>query len=220
MSRTARTVHLVTGLVAAAALVLQFVLVWQGHAVLDEQNAPGRATRVGRYFCYFTILSNLLVCVVSLRDARTSDDARLWRVLRLNAVVGIVVTGVVHFFLLRPLLDLDGPDRLADHLLHLAVPTLAVLGWLVVGPRGRVAREDLLPSAIFPALYMVWTLAHGAWSGWYPYPFIDVGERGYPQVLLSALGVVALIATLSVAALALDRRLPSAAATTPGPDRG
>ena len=47
--------------------------------------------------------------------------------LRLAALVGITITAVVHFVLLRPLLDLDGLDLLADALLHRVVPVLAVM---------------------------------------------------------------------------------------------
>ena len=45
----------------------------------------------------------------------------------------IAVTGLVHWFLLRPLLHLHGADLVADKLLHLAVPLLAVVGWLSSG---------------------------------------------------------------------------------------
>ncbi len=53
------------------------------------------------------------------------------------------MTGLVHFVLLRPLLDLEGADYVADKLLHMAVPVLAVAGWAAFGPRpaGRHARS-------------------------------------------------------------------------------
>jgi hypothetical protein len=207
---TARAFHLLTFLVTATALVLQFVLVWQGHHVLDEHARSSRGVRVERYFSYFTILSNLLVAYVTLTLAAGSDrTTRVWRVLRLNAVVAIAVTGIIHWFFLRPLLDLHGADLWADKLLHVAVPILAVLGWLIFGPRGRIRRQDLLPSAIFPALYFAYTLIHGATSDWYPYPFTDVNLHGYAVVILNGCGVIVLLAALSLGALWLDRRLPA-----------
>ena len=75
--------------------------------------------------------------------------------LRLNAVVGITVTGLVHWFLLRPILDLSGIDYWTDKLLHVAVPLLAVIGWVAFGPRDRVRRSDLLPSLAFPVLWLM-----------------------------------------------------------------
>ncbi|HWU23531.1 MAG TPA: Pr6Pr family membrane protein, partial [Nocardioides sp.] len=121
---------------------------------------------------------------------------------------GIAVTGIIHWFLLRPLLDLHGADLLADKLLHVVVPLLAVGGWVAFGPRGLIRSADLAPSAIFPALYLAWTLIHGAVSGWYPYPFVDVDEHGYLIVLLNTLGVIVLLTAICLLALRLDRRLP------------
>jgi hypothetical protein len=129
-------------------------------------------------------------------------------VLRLNAITGIAVTGLIHWFLLRPLLQLHGADLLADKLLHVVVPLLAVGGWIAFGPRGQVRSSDLAPSALYPSAYLVWTLAHGAASDWYPYPFVNVTRHGYPVVLLNALGVVFLLVAICLLALRLDRRLP------------
>lgn len=213
-SDTARAWHLLTAVVTIVALVLQFWLVLDGHRTLVTEGQPNTRVSVVRFFSYFTILSNILVAWSTTTLALGTDrDSRVWRVLRLNAVVGIVVTGIVHWFFLRPLLDLHGADYAADKLLHIVVPLLAVIGWLAFGPRGRVSRRELLPSVIYPAAYMVWTLVHGAASDWYPYPFTDVSEHGYAVVLLNACGVVALLVAISAAALWADRRLPG----LPGP---
>ena len=64
-------------------------------------------------------------------------DGPRWRVLRTAAVTGITVTGLVHWFLLRPLLHLHGADLVADKLLHLVVPILAVVG--LAGVRAATA---------------------------------------------------------------------------------
>lgn len=200
--------HGVTFVVASCAVLLQLVLVLRGHAVLDDVEPPQLTTRVIRFFSYFTILSNLLVVMTELALTIGRGHGRAFRVLRTNAVAGIALTGVVHWFLLRPLLDLHGADALADILLHRVVPVLAVGGWLLVGPRGAARRSDLLPSAIYPAVYLVWSLLHGAVTDWYPYPFVDVTVHGYALVLLNAVAIIALLAALSVGIVALDRRLP------------
>ena len=126
----ARAWHALTAAVAVVAVVLQLMLVVKGGRVLDESGAPpGLEVRLGRLVSYFTIQSNLLVAVTTAQLARDpARDGSGWRVLRVAGVVGITVTGVVHFLLLRPLLDLDGADYAADKLLHMVVPVLAVLG--------------------------------------------------------------------------------------------
>ena len=207
--RLARPWHIVTAVVTWLALLLQLVLIIRGGVVLADVTPPALGTRLIRFVSYFTILTNLLVAITTTTLALEQDRyPRWWKVLRLNAVVGIGVTGLVHWFLLRPLLDLDGADYLADKLLHVVVPLLAVVGWAVFGPRGRADRSLLLPSLIFPVGWLAYTLVRGAVAGWYPYPFLDVALQGYPKALLACAGVAVLLIALTQAAISLDRRLP------------
>src|SRR4029079_16006406 len=173
--RVGRVWHLVTFAVAVVALVFQLVLIVRGDSVLDEANAPGTPEAVRRFFFYFTIQANALVAFTSwLVATRDIASSRLLRVLRIDAVLGIAVTGVVHWFLLRPIMNLEGSWYLFDNLLHVAVPLLAVVGWLVFGPRGLVARADIWPALIWPIAYLLLILATGPAFDWYPYPFLDV----------------------------------------------
>ena len=204
----ARRWHAATAVVAIAALGLQLVLVIIGNPILDEVEPPGLGLRLGRFLSYFTIQSNLLVAVAALTLARDPHrDGLRWRVLRLAGLVGITVTGVVHFLLLRPLLDLQGWDYAADKLLHLAVPVLAILGWLAFGPRGRITTRIFGPVLLWPLAWLAWTLAVGGLSGWYPYPFLDHREDGWVAVVITCLAVLAFAVVLMAAALAVDRRL-------------
>lgn len=205
--RPDRAWHLVTALVAGIAVVFQLWLVIDGAATLLPESQPALTTRLVRFVSYFTILSNVLVCVSTATLVRGDPRSRLWRVLRLDAVLGITVTGLVHWFLLRPILDLHGASYAADKLLHVVVPVLAVVGWLVFGPRDRVGRAEVVPSLVFPLAWLGYTLAHGAVSGWYPYPFVDVGVHGYAVVAVNCLGVAVLFVALAAGAVRVDRRL-------------
>jgi len=204
----ARVFHLLTFLVAAFAVVLQLVLVIQGHRVLDEHNRPDLGTRLVRFCSYLTIWFNVLVAWSTLTLALGRDrDSRVWRALRLDAVVLATVGGLVHFFFLRPLLDLTGWDLAADRLLHIAVPVLALAGWLAFGPRGRAGRRDLVPFLVLPVAWLVYTLVRGELVEWYPYPFVDVNAHGYGVVLLNCAGVAAAMVAGAWAAIVADRRL-------------
>jgi len=207
-ARSARLWHGLTAVVAIAALVLQLVLVLQGGRVLDETEQPGLAVRLGRLVSYFTIQSNVLVAVVTVQLARDPlRDGSLWRVLRLAAVVGITVTGVVHFVLLRPLLDLDGADWLADKLLHMVVPVLAVVGWAVFGPRPRIGWREIGWALCWPLAWTVWTLVVGALTGWYPYPFLDPREEHGPAgVAVAVAGITVFFLLLFALARYVDRQ--------------
>ena len=204
----ARLLHLAVGLVATTALVLQLALVVSGSAVLDETRVPPLGLRLGRLVSYFTIQSNVLVAVTAWQLWRDPlRDGRWWRPVRLAALVGITVTGLVHFVLLRPLLHLEGADWLADKMLHMAVPLLAVVVWLLAGPRPRVSWRTVGEALVWPVVWTVWTLVVGALSGWYPYPFLDHRENGVGAVVVACVGITVLFLLLFAGATTLDRRL-------------
>jgi len=214
----ARGWHLLTFVVAAFAVVLQFVLVLQGHQHLGDTEpavqAAGRpdlGTRVVRFASYLTIWSNVLGTIIAATLAIDPDrDGRVWRALRLNAVVILFGGGVVHWFFLRPLLDLHGADLLADKLLHIVVPLLVTIGWLVFGPHGRLNRGDLGGFLVIPVVWLAYTLVRGAFVGWYPYPFVDVGVHGYGYVAVSGVLIGLLLLGLAAGCRWLDRHLPGA----------
>ena len=204
----ARGWHLLTAAVAAVAVVLQLVLVVRGDAILVEEHPPNLVERVVRYFAYFTIQSNILVLVSTATLARgPARDGRGWRVLRTAAVSGITVTGLVHWFLLRPLLHLHGADLVADKLLHLAVPLLALGGWLVFGPRPRVDWGSSLRAALWPVAWLVVILGSAGLTGWYPYPFLDRTRHGWGYVVVVCLAILVLFFTVYGAMRAYDRRM-------------
>ena len=207
----ARTVHLVVAAVTWAAVLLQLVLVVQGSAILVEDDPPGLGTRITRFFAYFTIQSNLLVAVVSTALAREPAlDRPAWRVVRLAGLVGITVTGIVHFFLLRPLLDLDGADWVADKMLHMVVPVLALAAWAWVGPRPRFAAREAAYALCWPLAWLAWTLVVGRVDGWVPYPFLDAEVEGWWAVAVVSVGIMVLFLLLFAVFGWLDRKLSPA----------
>jgi hypothetical protein len=121
-------------------------------------------------------------------------------------VVGILITGIVHFVLLRPLLELDGADYVADKLLHMAVPVVAVVGWAMFGPRPRVSRREAGLVLIWPIAWLAVTLVVGAASGWYPYPFLDHREDGTLHVVVASAGITVLFVAALAAVAWIDAR--------------
>jgi hypothetical protein len=208
MSR-ARAFHLMTFLVAAFAIVLQLVLVIDGYAVIDDTTRPDTGTALIRFCSYLTIWSNVLVAWSTLTLALGRDrDTTWWRALRLDAVVICFGGGIVHFFLLRPHLDhLYGWSIVADRMLHLVVPILALAGWVLFGPRGRATTRDIAPFLVVPVVWLVYTLIRGAIVDWYPYPFIDVDLHGYVAVLATCVGISVLMLGLAWVAVRADARL-------------
>lgn len=208
----ARLVHAAVAGVAAAVLLTQFVLTGTGPMDPTVPD-PGPVVSVIRFFSFFTILSNTLVALTSLLLALGRPMSLALRVLRVDSLVAIVITAVVHWFLLRPLGVEDGILGVLDVFLHIVVPALAVLAWLVAGPRTAVgappgtARRVYAAAMIYPLAYGAWTFLHGALSGWYPYPFIDVGQVGYGRAVVMALLILLAFLVLAAALEGVERLL-------------
>ncbi len=194
-----------TALVVATGVVVQVVAT----ARLDRGYFDSDASRVANVFCYFTVQSNLIVMVTcALLAVRVRRTPTWLRVLRLDGVVCIAVTFAVFHLALSSLQDLEGLARLADFLLHTASPVLCVLGWLLFGPRGKTSWRVVGLSVAFPLLWLAFALVRGPLvGGFYPYPFLDVSDLGYPRVLLNATAVAALFLALAAGAHLLDVRL-------------
>jgi hypothetical protein len=175
---------------------------------LDEGHFTSVGSRVANLLFFFTIESNLIVGATCLLLAvRPDRSSTAFRVFRLAGVVAITIVGVVYHTLLAGLYDLTPWGTAADVLLHTVVPILAVLGWLLFGPRGHTSTRIVGLALLFPICWLAVTLVRGPVVDWYPYPFIDVGQLGYPRVLLNSAGIAALFLAVAGAATALDHRL-------------
>jgi hypothetical protein len=209
-ARWSRAWHAVLALVVLAALVTQLVLI-----VADAD--PGGAdagvpvsTRLVRLFSFFTVQSNLLVLVAAVSLVLDPGrDGGAWRVLRLDALLGITVTGLVFGAVLAPLLHPTGADWWINAGFHYVSPVLALLGWALFGPRPRIDRRTAALAFAWPVAWIAWTFVRGAVVDWYPYPFLDVGELGYGPALRNTGFVVVLAVVLLGLFRWLDRRLPA-----------
>jgi hypothetical protein len=186
-------------------------------AVTAANNAAGHfhpaAARLFNTLAFFTIQSNLLVGVAALLLAIRLERSSLWfSVLRLCGLTAITVTGIVFHAVLAQTLDLKNWAAVGNELVHTVVPIMAVVGWLLLGPRGLVSRRVVWWSLIFPACWLAFTLIRGAIAHWYPYPFIDVTQLGYGGVAVNCVWVALLMLGLAAGATVLDHRLPGPAA--------
>jgi len=189
--------------------VVQLTLLFFGgqDANSGEGEEAGLATRLVQFFSYFTIQSNLLIMVAAgTLMLRPNRDGRAWRVLRLDALLGIVITGLVFDLILAKDVKLTGLAYALTIGFHYISPWGALLGWLLFGPRPRIDWRTIGLAFIWPVLWIGYTFAHGAISGWYPYPFLDAGKLGVPVALRNTMLVVIVALVLALLFKALDRQ--------------
>jgi hypothetical protein len=166
-------------------------------------------------FAFFTIQSNLILGATCLLLAVDPDQRRStpFRTLRLNGVLCIAVTGIVYHVALTQLDELTGGAAVANLLVHTVTPLLGVVGWLIFGPRGQTDARIVAWSLVFPLAWLVFTLVRGELVGFYPYPFLNVTDHGYPTVLVNSLLVAALFVGFAATLTALDRAMVRNAAS-------
>ncbi|SDR20413.1 hypothetical protein SAMN05428982_3599 [Pseudoxanthomonas sp. CF385] len=207
-----RTWNLILALVVGATIVAQLVVLLSGGQDVNTASAAAPValpTRLLRFFSYFTVQSNLLVLAAAISLAiDPRRDGAVWRVLRLDALLGIAVTGVVSATLLAGLVQHVGIGVWINAGFHQFSPVWTLVGWLLLGPRPRIDLRTLGWAFAWPVAWLAYTMAHGALTGWYPYPFLNADKLGYGQVGITL--VVILGAALATAFLlrTIERWLP------------
>jgi hypothetical protein len=205
----ARAWNAVLVLIVGAALIAQIVVLITGGA--DANNTHAQAPvpvvwRLVRFFSYFTVQANMIVVAAAVTlVAAPNRDGRLWRVLRLDALLGIFITGLVYVTLLAPVVHPTGLSQWINIGLHYFSPCFALIGWLLFGPRPRITMAAIAGAFGWPVAWIAYTFAHGALSGWYPYPFLDAGLHGYAIALRNTVAVAVIAVAIALAFRLLDR---------------
>ena len=159
---------------------------------------------------FFTIQSNLLVGISALwLWLRTGVRSTLFSVVWLSGLVGISITGIVYHWLLAPLHDPRGLALIGDLIVHSAVPILAVVGFFVFGPRGLITPRIASLTLVYLAVWGAFTLIRGEIVNWYPYPFVDVNDKGYSRVIANGVGLAIMYLAVGFGYMALDRMMTS-----------
>ncbi len=158
---------------------------------------------------YFTIQSNILVALALLYFLIFPQENRLRAIIRGSVLLSILVTGLVFHVLLVPRAGeyFTGGVDLVNHLTHTIAPLGFFLDWLFFDRKGQLQFADLPYWVIYPLLYWVFTVLQGAYTGFYPYFFMDVSLLGYGGALLWLAGLVLFFSLFGLLLLGADRLL-------------
>ncbi|PXA86177.1 hypothetical protein DMC47_35405 [Nostoc sp. 3335mG] len=198
-----RAWHALVACLALIGLGIEYRVTVAGH--------PGQiVSRTIVFLSFFTILTNILVLLASIGASFGNGRLHRWTSgpsISTAISVHITVVAVIFQLLLASLIHLTPLGWWGNMLVHQLVPALWVIGWIVFAPHGGIDRTAPLHWLIYPLVYTVWVLAHGAITGWYPYPFMDVGKYGISPTAAKMAVIALFFAGLGYAYRWIDGRL-------------
>lgn len=164
------------------AIITQFVLMMENRTTFVTE-------AIVRFFSFFTILTNLLVAIYfSLQFLGSGNKGVLFRSGALTAItVYITVVGLVYQIALRHIWNPTGMQMIVDELLHTIIPVIAILFWLKYEEKEKLQWNKIPGYLLYPLIYLIYILMRGTFSGFYPYPFIDVLQLGWSAVIVNIL---------------------------------
>jgi hypothetical protein len=171
-------------------------VITQFYLMLENRVAPIPETIV-RFFSFFTILTNTLVAfyftVMSLHLPYLKKAGTLTAI-----TVYITIVGAVYQVVLRQVWEPTGLQMIVDELLHTINPLLTILFWCLYENKNAVRYKQVPGWLIFPFIYLVYILARGSFSGFYPYPFINVTNLGITKTIMNAAVLLLVFIIVSV----------------------
>jgi hypothetical protein len=192
------------GLGVLAGVVVQIV----DRAVNDEFDP-------GKYFSFFTtqtaLINTAVLVVGGVLAFKKPTDGTAMSMARISALAYAVVTFGVYNLLLRD--DQPAgpgefdPIRWPSELMHVWMPILLVLGWLIDPGATTSKWRSLWIVPIYPIAWSIYTFVRAAASGGtvYPYPFLDPRTDGPVSVVTYVVGLTAALVLLGALAMLYSR---------------
>lgn len=194
----------------AATTIGWFVIGLQYYLIASNPDVTLAEAAV-RLLAYFTILTNILVAL-AMTLPWLAPESKLGSFfsrpsVRTAIACYIIVVSTVYYAILRKLWNPGGLQYLADTIEHCIAPTLYLIDWLVFVPKGTVSARSVPSWLIYPLGYAAYSLFHGALTGFYPYPFLDVAQLGFQRVAFNMGVLTAAFAVLGLILVGADRLL-------------
>lgn len=207
MSLMKNSVHLSRWLIALLALsgvIISYI------AIVPAAHVT-RLRLTTNFLSYFTIQTNIILAVLLL-SAEIAPSSAIGQFARRPStktalLMYACVAGGVYIWMLKAIWRPSGWQLWGDQILHYGVPALVVLDWIFLVRHGELAWRDALLWLAFPAIYSIYSLIHGYFSRFYPYPFLHVGEIGLQSALVNMTLLGTMFLALGGILILMDRAL-------------
>jgi uncharacterized membrane protein YeaQ/YmgE (transglycosylase-associated protein family) len=170
------------------ALTAWFAVITQYELMVENRAASVTETTI-RFFSFFTILTNTLVAIYMTYQAGRSAFSKIRmpdKAGTLTAItVYITIVGLVYQLIFQTWHP-QGLQKVVDELLHSVIPALVVVYWFLFEKKKAISYSAISYWIIYPVCYLIYILARGAFSSFYPYPFVDVSHIGMQQTLINS----------------------------------
>ncbi|MCJ7935495.1 MAG: Pr6Pr family membrane protein [Chryseobacterium sp.] len=159
-----------------------------------------------RFFSFFTILTNLIIALYFTFNIIENNSSQFARSGTLTAItVYILIVGLVYQIVLRQTWNPVGLQKVTDELLHSIIPLFVIIYWYLYENKKGLHYRMILSWAVYPLLYLIYILIRGSFSGFYPYPFMNVAELGWAKVLANAFLILIFFIGLSALLIRLKK---------------
>lgn len=170
------------------ALIGWFAVISQFILMIENKTVSIPETTI-RFFSFFTILTNTLVSIYftyQIFEKRKSSKSLFNKPGTLTAITTyITVVGVVYQIILRHIWQPSGLQMIVDELLHTFIPIFVIIYWAMYEQKAKLEWKSLSKFLLYPLFYLAYILLRGNFSGFYPYPFINVTELGWNQTIIN-----------------------------------
>lgn len=174
--------------------------------VLGRMGNAGLAAVLWRSSGYFTILTNSLTAGTFLTIAASGRRMSFGWMSMLT--LSMIMVALVYHILLAHLFNPHGLRWWVDQAFHTILPASVLWFWLMEVTRSDPRGGRPLVWAIWPACYGAYALLRGAVTGWYPYPFLNVGTIDWSDVALNLAGITLAFVALAYVMNYLGQRMP------------
>jgi hypothetical protein len=167
------------------------------------------------YFAYFSIVTAIAAGVLLFATGasllRNLEESKRAEIARLSLTVAMIVVGVVYHALLA---DVASDVRDGDYVwpvfpnefIHTYGPILIVLDYLLSYKGFKVRLRAALWVAVFPLIWLFFSVIRGSITNWWPYWFINPnGEAGLVGMFSYISAITVFFLVLGFAVLGLKK---------------